>query len=75
MTSADVPEKNPKGIYINTVIISTSEELRRHVDWGTHYATTHHCLRLAETQVGQLATVGLVQLIQEKKSANSSIFH
>jgi hypothetical protein len=59
---ADVPQENTKGININGIVISTTKQLRSHMDRSTNNRCTHHCLWFAEAKVSDLASIVFIQL-------------
>ena len=69
VSGADVPEQNTEGVHVHTAVVATGEELRRHVNGSSHNAPTHHGLWLTESQIGQLGSVLLVQLLKVSKTA------
>lgn len=61
MTSAYVPEQNAKRINVNRVVIFATEQLWSHVYGRSDNRARHHGFRLAESEVGDLRSVPLVQ--------------
>lgn len=61
-SSADIPKQDAERVDVDAVVVSTSEQLRGHVDRCSDDASGHHRLRFTKAKVGQLPAIVFVQL-------------